>query len=93
MGLGQCVEGFVGCTMTRRKRTAYLRIRLCCDCGLSHSWIPAKAQLMSCGHRPEANKVLKKDANTPDSGQSDPTGPDLRALVCEMALLMHWAVT
>eukprot|EP00965_Chrysotila_dentata_P187742 6172321-Pleurochrysis_carterae.AAC.1 len=50
---------------------------------------------MSCGDNPEANMVPKKDPNyyRPDAGQSDPAGPDMRALMGESALVMYSALT
>eukprot|EP00965_Chrysotila_dentata_P097013 3206724-Pleurochrysis_carterae.AAC.3 len=82
----------VSCTLTRRKRMDNLRIRRRCVCRLKHLWITAKAWLMSCGDNlDEANMALKEDPNTPDAGQLDPAALDMRALVGEMAPLMHSA--
>eukprot|EP00965_Chrysotila_dentata_P240228 6203595-Pleurochrysis_carterae.AAC.2 len=53
---------------------------------------PVKGETI--GDNPEADMALKEDPKTPDAGQSDPAGPDLRvALMGEMALFIHSALT
>eukprot|EP00965_Chrysotila_dentata_P062430 2068996-Pleurochrysis_carterae.AAC.1 len=54
-------------------------------------WITAKAWLMSCGDNPEANMASNKNTYTPDASQRKSAGPDLSALVGELALWVHAA--
>eukprot|EP00965_Chrysotila_dentata_P052220 1732646-Pleurochrysis_carterae.AAC.1 len=46
---------------------------------------------MSCGDNSEANAASSEDTETPDAGQRVSAGPNLSALVGELALLVHVA--
>eukprot|EP00965_Chrysotila_dentata_P198612 6178904-Pleurochrysis_carterae.AAC.1 len=62
--------------------------------GLAHSsldHLPAKAWLISCGDNPEADMASNRNTDTLDAGQRESAGPNLSALVRELAVFVHAA--